>query len=254
MKYTPTSPIKQIAYYVDEVNGKRATFGQPMIIEYQEGMENWDIPYFEGMQSVQMPVLTTSNEDGTKTNILTTSEEVTLRGIGDVKDELDLMTGEVVQSVGVLNGEETGWQQEVNTQAPTDSSLIAFSIDLFKSPNNNLLSSVLEKSSDVNKPYRWYDAFKRWLVITLPKSEVANLDEFKAWLKNNEVLYPLTEKSIKTVDLTCINEQGETVDFMPLEGTMNVETSSDTIQALLDMEVPVEAITQNLNSFASMEE
>ena len=30
-----------------------------MIIEYQEGMENWDIPYFEGMQSVKMPVLST---------------------------------------------------------------------------------------------------------------------------------------------------------------------------------------------------
>ena len=30
-----------------------------MIIEYQEGMENWDIPYFEGMQSVKMPILHT---------------------------------------------------------------------------------------------------------------------------------------------------------------------------------------------------
>ena len=28
-----------------------------VIIEYQDGMENWDIPYFEGMQSVKMPVL-----------------------------------------------------------------------------------------------------------------------------------------------------------------------------------------------------
>ena len=28
-----------------------------MIIEYQEGMENWDIPYFEGMTSVKAPVL-----------------------------------------------------------------------------------------------------------------------------------------------------------------------------------------------------
>ena len=27
------------------------------ILQYQEGMENWDIPYFEGMQSVRMPVL-----------------------------------------------------------------------------------------------------------------------------------------------------------------------------------------------------
>ena len=34
-----------------------------MIIEYQEGMENWDIPYFEGMQSVKMPVLTTTGKN-----------------------------------------------------------------------------------------------------------------------------------------------------------------------------------------------
>lgn len=29
----------------------------PMLIEYQEGMENWDIPYFTGMTSSKMPVL-----------------------------------------------------------------------------------------------------------------------------------------------------------------------------------------------------
>ena len=63
VKYTPTSPIKQIAYYVDAGKGKRVTFGQPMIIEYQQGMENWDIPYFEGMKSVQMPGLTTTGKN-----------------------------------------------------------------------------------------------------------------------------------------------------------------------------------------------
>ena len=35
----------------------------PMIIEYQEGMENWDIPYFTGMKSVRMPVLTTTGKN-----------------------------------------------------------------------------------------------------------------------------------------------------------------------------------------------
>ena len=30
-----------------------------MIIEYQQGMENWDIPYFEGMASCKMPILST---------------------------------------------------------------------------------------------------------------------------------------------------------------------------------------------------
>ena len=71
-----------------------------MIIEYQEGMENWDIPYFEGMQSVKMPALTTSNEDGTKTNILTVNEDVTLRSNGDICDELNLLTGQLTQRIG----------------------------------------------------------------------------------------------------------------------------------------------------------
>ena len=34
-----------------------------MVIEYQEGMENWDIPYFEGMTSVKMPVLKTTGKN-----------------------------------------------------------------------------------------------------------------------------------------------------------------------------------------------
>ena len=33
------------------------------VFEYQQGMENWDIPYFEGMQSVKMPVLTTTGKN-----------------------------------------------------------------------------------------------------------------------------------------------------------------------------------------------
>lgn len=33
------------------------------IIEYQEGMENWDIPYFEGMTSVQSPTIQTCGKN-----------------------------------------------------------------------------------------------------------------------------------------------------------------------------------------------
>jgi hypothetical protein len=62
-----------------------------------------DIPYFEGMQSVKMPVLTTSNEDGTKTNILTVNEDVTLRSNGDVYDELNLLTGRLTQRIDENN-------------------------------------------------------------------------------------------------------------------------------------------------------
>lgn len=48
--------------------GNRGEFSTPikmrfMIIEYQEGIENWDIPYFEGLQSVKMPVLKTTGKN-----------------------------------------------------------------------------------------------------------------------------------------------------------------------------------------------
>lgn len=45
--------------YTSNVDDEYFEFNNIRIIEYQEGMENWDIPYFEGMQSVKMPVLKT---------------------------------------------------------------------------------------------------------------------------------------------------------------------------------------------------
>ena len=89
---------------IGAVNASYLTVNSIMVIEYQQGMENWDIPYFEGMQSVKMPVLTTSNEDGTKTNILTINEDVTLRSNESVYDELDLLTGKLTQRIDE-NGE-----------------------------------------------------------------------------------------------------------------------------------------------------
>ena len=55
--------------------------------------------YTNGIPSVQIPVLTTSNEDGTKSTTVTCNEEVELRCIGDVKDELDLLTGELTRRI-----------------------------------------------------------------------------------------------------------------------------------------------------------
>lgn len=45
-----------------------------MIIEYQDGMENWDIPYFEGMQSVKMPVLKSVGKNLFDMNVMETNK------------------------------------------------------------------------------------------------------------------------------------------------------------------------------------
>ena len=46
-----------IRIYLMDDNNVELTYDSFMLIEYQEGMENWDIPYFEGMASVKAPTL-----------------------------------------------------------------------------------------------------------------------------------------------------------------------------------------------------
>ena len=62
---TPSNIDELISFriYVSEAVNGVATISNAMLLEYQEGMENWDIPYFEGMQSVKMPVLTTTGKN-----------------------------------------------------------------------------------------------------------------------------------------------------------------------------------------------
>lgn len=71
-----------------------------LVLEYQEGMEKQDIPYFEGMKSVKNPTLTVTNADSTRSHTLATPSNLELRSNGNVYDELDLVTGKLTQRIG----------------------------------------------------------------------------------------------------------------------------------------------------------
>ena len=289
-----------------------------MFIPYQDGMENWDIPYFEGMQSVKLPVLTTTGknlfddntvfkqgyvnymtggititsnatdmitdyipfsstgefaisydgdrrvdvvcydsnknyingvagngsvvtitektayivvmvrnisnvknrvqiEKGTqattyepyKSNILTVNEDVELRGIGEVKDELDLTTGELTQRIGeiILNGSET-WTKGTNN-SNDESSLFYTSSQNGKGGAGSVISNnfksidgytidygtdgiYLDHSSDIN------------IRISNSKLVSNDVNGFKTWLQSNPttIQYKIATESIKTVDLS----------------------------------------------------
>lgn len=81
------------------------------------GVFQGDVQPVYTLLSVKMPVLTTSNEDGTKTNILTVNEEVELGSVGEVKDELNLLTGQLTQRT-----ETRAYQEgdESNSEVLTD--------------------------------------------------------------------------------------------------------------------------------------
>ena len=330
-----------------------------VIIEYQDGMENWDIPYFEGMQSVQMPVLTTTGKntfniknngvlrsgwysipleipfngeiyvkgdnslpsdfrvnilainknehtltteeikqghtgyyqnltdiefhcpslsiegdsrgslddlvangdividlggEPYKSIILTVNEEIELRGVGDVKDTLNLMTGELTQRIGevVLDGSEK-WDV-----VKGDVSRFYLNPPINNCLNNALMSDTLiisdklptihqNQSNDIGIIY-WWNGTNSNININL---KMETVDEFKVWLSQNPITvqYPLANESVKTVDLTIKDQNNNPVKLKPIEGTMHIQTSGNPINPVLNCEVPVEAITQNLASF-----
>ena len=308
------------------------TFGKPMVIEYQEGMENWDISYFEGMRSVKMPVLTTldnkwtniplsliencegisgwtafrcsypsvkvtarlnnfllnetqfriamnnkpidltdfkektmteSNvkwigfhtlggtigggeignlleylttgtlqlkfeienekfypayDNSSKSNILTVNEEVELRGVGDVKDELNLLTGETTQRVGemVLDGVDMAMSKD-----STNGDYVRFNLKKYKGKNitdhdmkvkANLKCDrlpVLTDGTNSRECIHNGGANDYKLMIWLHKSKLNSLDNdgICQYLQSNPITvqYELKTPIVKTVDLNSGN-------------------------------------------------
>lgn len=54
-KFTVTSPITMFRFWIANIDAN-CSANNFMLLQYQEGMENWDIPFFEGMKSVENPV------------------------------------------------------------------------------------------------------------------------------------------------------------------------------------------------------
>lgn len=191
--------------------------------------------------SVKLPVLTTSNEDGTKTNVLTVNEEVELRGIGDMKDELNLLTGEMTQRIGevVLDGSE-GWMLSTtkdNTQV--------FSLSV----NNSKIKNVMRNSlimCDKLKVASGVDDeiinFTSTLYIALLKSKASTVGELKVYLSQNPITFThqLIRNSVKTIDLTVTDQDGNTIPHIQTQPNVTHITASS------DYLIPTVTIDNNL--------
>ena len=191
-----------------------------------------------------------------------------LHGIGDVQDELNCLTGEVTQNIYqiTLTGDESGYGYSTTPSVDTDfhGTLNIGSANL--PLNKKLVAPISNRFQGA-----LYGANKTWqcciggsyaLHFFIPKTELetSDINGFKNWVKQQylngnpiKVAYILEEKSIKTVELTVTDQDGNTKSSIkPIEGTMYVSTSSQTLPPLLDMSVPVEATSQNLMSFANI--
>ena len=214
--------------------------------------------------------LTLSDYEPHKTNILTVNEDVTLRGVGDVQDELNCLTGELTERIGeiVLDGSQEliNFYNHSAFSGASGYSVQCKLIDISSYNNYNLPCDKLICDKLKNLSHSVMDRTVQYgitltqlnsinlLMIKLPYDYSPNpsLATFKEYLSQNPITvqYQLKTESVKTVELTVVNQDGESLNkIKPIEGTMHISTDGTPLKPSFSGEIPVEAITQNLSSF-----
>ena len=174
-----------------------------------------------------------------KSNILTVNEPVELRGIGDVRDTLDLLTGELTQRIGevVLDGSED-WRGANVGSSGTFMRFYTIVQDAYLNEQGSDIlcdrfTSISHKNWDTD--IEGIHSKKTAIHINIPTSKLESNDVlgFKKWLSSNPVTvcYKLATESVKTVDLsdnhvysykdtthyTCSSEEGSLLPTLAIE-------------------------------------
>lgn len=158
-----------------------------------------------------------------KSNILTVNEEVTLRGIGNVKDTLDCLTGEVTERIGeiVLDGSE-GWSYNTNNFTAISKSQIVKIDNTVDDMKTDVICDKLP-STKTGDGIRYYSK-SGMIYIT---KQFSNSQEFLEWLSIEKpvIQYQLPEKSIKTVDLMPSGTHPSTTPYCWKNGHIQLSSS-----------------------------
>ena len=272
-----------------------------IIIEYQQGMENWDIPYFEGMQSVKMPVLTTTgknlfdinnnsrNLSGSVDNFQPLTFEgnqvsVTSKFTCSLQYLVKLKPNtKYTVTVSERNEHNKGSQFRIARYSPTESSFTADWNNLFadihlnnnksqssfvtdatgyivaalnpKSGNEFLTSTFYNIQLEEGSSATTYEPYKSNILTVNEEVELGSVGEVKDELdlltgkitqrtdirpyqesdeSDSEVLtdmtntrYKLAQEVVKTVDLTILDQNGQSVDHLKsFNGGTHVYTTS----------------------------
>ena len=178
-----------------------------------------------------------------KSNILTANEPVELRGIGDVKDELNLITGELTQRISevVLDGSD----DEAWTIITSASSGVTY----FKCPLNDLQpsgSQTIIPPNLINDKFPlvpYYDMYTGVVVsdvaltsgstvqaIFLHNSNIEKTESaIRNYLQQNPITvqYQLATELVKTVDLSTLDQDGNKTKLKTFNDITHVSLSSE---------------------------
>lgn len=158
-----------------------------------------------------------------KTNILSTPSDLELRGIGDVQDTLDCLTGEVTERIGeVVLDENNSTNFIIN--GISDNTVSFWCRHNASSPFVNisreddlqtLLCDKIAKKTDFNEDVELIHSGTSAFVLRVLKNKLQTQDinGLTLYLQSNPITvqYKLATESVKTVDLTILDQNGQNV-------------------------------------------
>ena len=170
-----------------------------------------------------------------QSNILSTLEDVTLRGIGDVRDELDLITREVVQNINeIVLDENNTWHSYNNGMFYTNALPIKNNVYITSSMLPVKVGSLLWDGE--------IGIALGGVFVVRPTLEEMTMNEFKKWISDNPIMfhYESSVSDVKTVDLNS------TYQFNLVSDSV-IQVKGDILPTIYSITVPTEPLTFAIN-------
>ena len=217
----------------DSITTKENTYYVKFRTSYGSVQNNLSVKYQVEKRTQPTPY------ESYKSNILTVNEDVELRGIGEVKDELDLLTGELTQRIGevVLDGSED-WQIDSDTNDYRLALALKHNGEMLKYSQSicDKYPTTTGKQSETATNYIYIGSHS----INLYENPSMTLEEFKSKLKQNPMTfqYQFTTESVKTVDLSILDQDNTPTTFHSYDIITHINTSSDYLKPTLEITNP----------------
>lgn len=208
------------------------------VVNIRIGSNNYDVSNARKVEKIMIVESTLKNiYEPFKSNTLSTPEDLELRGIGNVKDELNVATGELTQRIGeiVLDNPHPSHVWNMNADWSMGDVAVFWSSNIVKMTGNSILC---DKFPSLNRNELVIDnvAVKEGIrdgvssiQIFIAKNKLATPDVagFKQWLSQNPLMvqYELATPITKTVDLMPSGTHPSTTPYCWKNGHIQLSSS-----------------------------
>lgn len=182
-----------------------------------------------------------------KSNILSCNEEVELCAVGDVKDELNLLTGEMTKRFGVAVMDGSDDEVYIDNWDPV-SFVITVNNPIFDNIKRNSVNITFDKyvyewvhGDNTGKSGFYWHGNNLWFRTPLENLGGSHTQQaFKTWLQSNPItiIYELDTPITKAISTSIVDQDGNNVESLHSYKDGYITTSSEQLSPTLSCAIP----------------